>query len=383
MFIPVRNVRIITALAAFLAVMLFFISCSTLAPLKPFGPCVPDFPDGDGWYGGDGAYSILLDQRRTLWLFGDTFASDEKEKKDRIGMDVILGTTLAVSTCSLCGKFSIRYFLKQKNGRFVSSFGEKEWLWPQAPFIADGVLYIPLLVIESIPGAEAPFNFRVAGHTMAQIRDFRAEDPRNWTVEYADWTGALPSGIEALATTSVVYRNHVYFYPLMRSANITGNILARIAVCHLESPRGHLEYLTKNSGWQKELKAGEVKIIFPATVSELSVRYSEHDRRWIAVYSSPEDKGFRLLYTTAGALEGPWAPPEILVDAIDDVNPASPRYDRHTFCYAGKEHPQFAFDARLVVTYVCNSSEDLKNENSFLRRNLFLYRPQVKIIRPR
>jgi len=298
-------------------------------------------------------------------------------------MDVVLGTTLAVSTCSLCGHFSIRYYLKQKNGRFVSSFGENEWLWPQAPFIAAGILHIPLLVIEGIQGAEAPFNFRVAGHQMVQIRDFRATDPRDWPVEYVNWTEALPSGIEALATTSVVYQNYVYFYPLMRSANITGNILARIAVGHLDNPRRHLEYLTKSNEWQKELKTNEVKIIFPDAVSELSVRYSEPDRRWTAVYSSPQHKGGRLLYATAPAPEGPWATPQTLVETVDEVNPASPLFDRHTFCYAGKEHPQFAFDAHLVVTYVCNSSEDLKNEKSFLRRNLFLYRPQVKVIRPR
>ncbi|MGD0169737.1 MAG: hypothetical protein ABSE54_08445, partial [Smithella sp.] len=64
----------------------------------PHGQCLPVFPDKDGWYGGDGAYSIKLDQERTLWLFGDTFVSREKGRKDRIDMDFIAGTTLAIST---------------------------------------------------------------------------------------------------------------------------------------------------------------------------------------------------------------------------------------------------------------------------------------------
>jgi len=64
------------------------------------GRCLPFFPDQDGWYGGDAAYSIALDDQRTLWLFGDTFAACEAWRQDRVGMDVVLGTTVGISTCS-------------------------------------------------------------------------------------------------------------------------------------------------------------------------------------------------------------------------------------------------------------------------------------------
>jgi len=60
---------------------------------------------------------------------------------------------------------------------------------------------------------------------------------------------------------------------------------------------------------------------------------------------------------------------------IPEINPQSPLYDRNTFCYAGKEHIEFSGDGNLVVTYVCNSVEDFEEETSFIRRNLFLYRP--------
>ena len=361
------------------------VSCSMFIPLKHPAQCLPDFPYKDGWYGGDGAYSIALDERRTLWIFGDTFVSEDKGRKDRIGMDVILGTTLAVSTCSTNQKFSIQYFLKKKNGKFVSSFDETEWLWPQDPFIAKGILYIPLLVIQGIPDTEPPYNFRVAGHKIARIKDFRADDPHSWPVDYLDWTHALASGIEALATTSVVYENYVYFYPLYRYAkdnvSISGNILARISTDHLDNPANYWEYWTRDGAWQKKLKPNEVKIIFPAGVSELSVRYHMQDQQWMAVYLSPENKGNKLLYSTATSPEGPWSPPATLIETIAEVNTQSPLYDQHTFCYAGKEHRQFAQNRNLVVTYVCNSSEDISNPNSFLRKNLFLYRPVVKSIR--
>jgi len=92
--------------------------------------CLPEFPDRDGWYGGDGAYSIQLDDWRVLWLFGDTFVSEEEGRRDRTGMAVVLGTTVAVSTCA-ADDFRIRYRLKRKDGKFVSSFGRGNGCGPR------------------------------------------------------------------------------------------------------------------------------------------------------------------------------------------------------------------------------------------------------------
>lgn len=381
-----KNIRSIFTV---LFLSLLLASCFALQPAQypertPEVRCLPSFPDRDGWYGGDGAYSIALNEWRTLWIFGDTFVSDEEGRKDRIGMDVVMGTTLAVSTCAANTGFNIRYYLQKKKGQFVSSFGESEWLWPQDPFIAKGVLYLPLLVIQALPDAPPPFNFTIAGHKIARIKDFQADDPRLWPVDYLDWTGALAKGVQALATTSVVHQDHVYFYPLYRyrqdNINISGNILARIAIDHLDNPVNHFEYWTAD-GWQKKLQPEKVKIIFAAGASELSVRYHAQGKEWMAVYLSPENRGNQLLYSTAHSPAGPWSPPATFNETIAEIDPQSPLYDQNTFCYAGKEHHQFASGKNLVITYVCNSLEDSGRKESFIRKNLFLYRPTVKVIR--
>ena len=217
----------------FLTLLLFILplfSCSALSHEKytadvPKCHCLPVFPDKDGWYGGDSAYSIQLDEQRTLWLFGDTFVADEAGRKDRIDMDVILGTTLAISTCSDDGEFAIQYYLKKENKKVVSSFGED-------------------------------------------------------------------------------------------------------------------------------------------------------DKKWIAVYLSIENKGDQLFYQYADQPEGPWSKPKSLDVDIPEVDPQSPLYDKNTFCYAGKEHIEFAGNGNRIVTYVCNSAED-DDEASFIRSHLFLYRPVV------
>ena len=344
--------------------------------------CLPSFPDKDGWYGGDGAYSIRLDEKRVLWLFGDTFVSREEGRQDRMDMKVVLGTTLAVSTCTADNEFKIQYHLKKKNGEFLSSFGEKDWLWPQDPFIVDHMLYVPLISVKANPEIKGPFKFEIVGHKIARIKNFEGADPNQWIIDYMDLTPGIPKGIRAFATTSAVCRDYVYFYPLYSATrdgwSVFGNILARIPTNKLDNPAQAIEYLTKDGQWEKELDPAKVKIVLGAAVSELSVRYHPDDRQWIAVYMSIRNNGDQMLYQAADAPEGPWTEPKVLLGSISEVDPKSLRYDKDNFCYAGKEHLEFAQGRNLVVTYVCNSYEDFERNTSFIRKNLFLYRPIVK-----
>ncbi|MFA5322573.1 MAG: DUF4185 domain-containing protein [Smithella sp.] len=364
-------------------------SCSFLIPEKHTatvfpGQCLPVFPDKGGWYGGDGAYAIKLDQERTLWLFGDTFVAREEGRKDRVDMDIILGTTEAISTCSVNNEFKIKYYLKRKNEKFVSSFGENEWLWPQDPFIVHGVLYIPLIAVTPTNKKGEVFNFKITGHKFARIKDFSSDDPRKWSYDYVDLTQEVPPEIAAFATTSVVHENYIYFYPFYSyskdGVNVLGNILARISVSKIDNPAGAVEFFTKDGMWENKLNPARVKVVLGACVSELSVRYHAIDKQWIAVYLSTRNKGDKLLYQTADKPEGPWSDPKPLGAAVPEVDPNSPLYDKNNFCYAGKEHIEFSRDKNLVVTYVCNSAEDMQNPRSFIRRNLFLYRPVVRSI---
>ena len=375
--------------AAWIALLLSCIllsSCSALQerayyPRSASVVCLPSFPDKDGWYGGDGAYSIRLDERRVLWLFGDTFVSEQVGRQDRVGMKVVLGTTLAISTCTADGQFQIRYFLKKNNGEFISSFGEKEWLWPQDPFMVDHTLYVPLVSVKADPQTKGPFKFRIVGHKIARIRTFAGSDPNRWITDYMDLTHGIPEGIKAFATTSVVYKDHVYFYPLYSATkngvSILGNILVRIPTDRLDDPARAIEYWTKDGLWEKELDHRKVKVVLDAAVSEMSVRYHPDDGKWIAIYMSLQNKGDRMLYQTADVPEGPWTEPKALIGSIPEVDRSSPRYDKNNFCYAGKEHLEFARGRNLVVTYVCNSYDDFENSTSFIRKNLYLYRPIV------
>ncbi|MDD5475170.1 MAG: DUF4185 domain-containing protein, partial [Syntrophales bacterium] len=376
-----RNTRFLAACLAFL-----FLSCSTL-PDQSQDPdygstlCLPAFPDKDGWYGGDGAWSVDLGDGRVLWLFGDSFVSNREGRLNRVGMRVILGTTLALSTCTAEGEFRIRYRLKKKEGEFVSFFGEGEWLWPQDPYMAGGNLYVPLVSIEGDPDLPGPFGFRILGHRVARIKYFDGKDPFEWSVDYIDLSPGIPAGVHAFATTSVVHEEYVYFFPLYGATvddfTVFGNLLARISLDSIDDPGRSVEYLTRDGRWQKNPGHSEMQVVLDAAVPEMSVRYHPHRGQWVAVYLSTESRGDRMLLRTADRLEGPWGEPEVIIAQIPEVDPESPLYDKENFCYAGKEHRQFSRGKTLVVTYVCNSHGDPEDNSGFLRNNLFLYRPVV------
>lgn len=369
--------------SSWLALLLLSIFFFSLSP-SISADCIPSFSYKDGWYGGDGAYSIKLDEKRTLWIFGDTFVSGEQGRQDRIGMDVVLGTTLGISTCSENDEFEIQYYVKKTNEKFISSFSENGWLWPQDPFIANSTLYVPLLVVEAKPDMEGPFKFKIAGHKIAKITNFEMTEPDRWIMDYIDLSPGIPEGIIAFATASVVYQNYVYFYPFYASTKniplIYGNILARITIKELNDPVNAIEYFTKDRTWEKGLNPAKVKVVIDAGVSELSVRYHADDKKWIAVYMSTRNNGDQLLYQIADEPEGPWSEPKVLLRNIPEVDPESTLYDKNNFCYAGKEHIEFTRGKNLVVTYVCNSFEDFQKDSSIIRKNLFLYRPVVRIL---
>jgi hypothetical protein len=60
---------------------------------------------------------------------------------------------------------------------------------------------------------------------------------------------------------------------------------------------------------------------------------------------------------------------------IPIMQKSDPNYDKETFCYAGKEHPEFEKPGELLFTYVCNSMKPKKLETL---TNVYI--PQVVVM---
>src|SRR5262245_36800631 len=157
------------------------------SPQSPFEPAVPDevmnalFQQSEGWIGADGAYSVPLALRRTLWLFGDTWVGKIKDGS-RAG-SAMVNSSVAIQEGT--GKDAQIKFLIRRNGNdkpaalLVPDDG-KGWFWLQSGVRVGDPLYLFLAQIEKTetPGV---FGFRQIGQWLGVVAN-PDDDPLSWRI---------------------------------------------------------------------------------------------------------------------------------------------------------------------------------------------------------
>jgi hypothetical protein len=129
----------------------------------------------------------------------------------------------------------------------------------------------------------------------------------------------------------------------------------------LDAPGKNLEYLGEDDHWHRGLSPAKAKTIMQHGASEMSVRYHPELKKWIAVMVDPAMFSDKVILRTAPEMTGPWSEGDVIY-RIPEMQKESAEYDRDTFCYAGKEHPEFEKAGELVFTYVCNTMKPKKLE---------------------
>lgn len=372
--------------------------------------CRPEFPDHDGWYGADAAYSVPLSidgGRVSLWLFGDSFV---QRPYTPIGRSYpFVHNTVGISHCEAGGAWKLETFWHRDEGGTPRAFFEPDpdadWVrqavaraagktdvlpyyWLFDGFIAHDVLFIGLLRVDhSEP--RGPFNlpFRLAGMDLARIENYR-DAPPNWRIRIStlsDDRDAFPG------SAFVVTKSHLHAFAFLdRGDGRTPRMLSRLDLEALKDWQPDLsqalEYLASDSKWRHGFEPDKAKIVMQDDASEMSVHFEPRSKRWIAIYSSPSQTGgarttMTIRYRTAAALAGPWSKPEKLVSIPETASGHPLDVDGNLVCYAAKAHPQFSSSRELLVTYVCNLfAEDATQVPMILERlreRVDLYRPQA------
>ncbi len=103
----------------------------------------------------------------------------------------------------------------------------------------------------------------------------------------------------------------------------------------------------------------------------MTVRYHPELKKWIAVLSYPKLFSDKIVVRSASQLAGPWSKGKVIY-RIAQMQKGKAGYDKDTFCYAAKEHPEFRRPGSLLLTYVCNTMNVRK-----LTSELDIYFPQV------
>jgi len=338
-------------IVAFSLLFLLFISAG-LHSLHAADPCVPPekFPYKQGWLGGDGAYSIPLSDGRTLWLFGDTFISDDPKQREGRIVSAFIRSTIGISTCE--PGFDMAYYWRQMYSPHPKPFfhltdDKEKWYWPTDGFEYNGRVYVALTEHILDPDGPPGLNFTVSGVVLAIIQN-TAEDPGEWTIEYKRLSN---NRYASPGTTIARDGEYLYFFAVLHNGT-HDMMITRIPVSSIEDPQGSVEYLKKEGKWgkgfnQKDFDINTAKILFRKGSTEMTVRHHALINKWVALYS----KNFSEVYVrTADQVWGPWSE-EQRIFKMPEVETIE-----NSLCYAGKEHIQYAgeYQEDQVFTYACN-----------------------------
>ncbi len=341
--------------------LLFLLACLCFSgpsarAASPHNACAPkfDLEHGKpvGWLGADAAYSIPLADGRDVWIFGDTLYGEQRVVHGNNPQ--MVRNSVGVSTCDAAGNWKLAYVIRKDAQDHPHDFFHARlpdtWYWAMDGFVAGRDLWVTLLCVRNAPGAQSQaMGFATCGADLARI-SAPGPDPQRWKIDYFP---LVPDGAHAYpSATAVVYGDDAYLFALEESG--TRPLLAtRIPLQGLGNPARNLEYLAADGRWLSGFSPHNAEQVMKRGSSELSIRYHPELHRWVAVMFAPEFLSSNILLRTAPSLTGPWTEGQTIYKA-PEMQPDHPGYDKDTFCYAAKEHPEFE-RGDLVFTYVCNT----------------------------
>jgi hypothetical protein len=378
--------------------------------------CLPEFPDQDGWYGGDAAYSIPLPTAdastgvaTSLWLFGDSFV----ERPDSLpGRHYpFVHNSIALAHCAADGQLGIEYFWGGgTNGKpvaffepdpeatwvrdFVAGGGRDAYYWLFDGFIAQDALFVGLLRVgDGAPRGPFRLPFELLGMDLARIENFH-DPPEDWEIRISSLS---ESRVAFPGSAFVVREDFVYAFAFFDHGDgHAPRILGRLDVDALTDWKpdlaGDLETLSVHGEWVPGFVPEEGLILMDDDASEMSVHFDVVTDSWIAVYNVPgppsnDARRAQVWLRRAPHLAGPWSARVPLLEIESTAIGASSNdgtdrnEDANVFCYAAKAHPQYSRPHQLLVTYVCNLfSRSSEEEVEILERlsvSPNLYRPKA------
>ena len=292
--------------------------------------------------GQDAAYSIYLGGNDSLWCFGDTIIADLKDGKEILR--AIPSSTSAFHRSkdiySIKGKLE---YVKDKDGfAYTIPLGDMlpYWYvrkyWPQHGVKIGAKVYLYYSIIQAF--GKGGFDFAQVGQGLAVSNDggktFRqVKPPCGW----AFWNDVQP------AFGGAVHKaGDGWLYVYGRGLSGPGEYslyLAKVQEEDIERPDKYLYFKGGNSGgpqWTKSLP--EAKPLLAQGESELSVSQNEFLGGMLMLYS----RSGRVELRTARQPWGPWG------EAVKVMDCKTAPGD---FCYAAKEHYQYAVEGGRKVFF--------------------------------
>jgi hypothetical protein len=306
-----------------------------------------------GWIGGDGAFSIALNDTTRLWLFGDTWVGQVKDNKRSDA--TIIRNSIATQGCD----GQIHYYLRKGGQPFFINARKGEWCWPADGICINNTLYVFLSrVMMKDSTVTTGFGMANVGEDLAIIH-LNSIDPADWEINYQP----LPANTPRLASAVARDRYFVYLFGDDQSGRHT-TFLARMPIDNITDFTKLQYYHPKTSEWKPEFN--KATLLFGAA-PEFSVRFDAGSQNWIAVYSkNGMSKDIMMRY--AKNITGPWSNERVIAQC------AEMQWSKNYYGYEAKQTAPLKGDKtdNLTITYLINSF-------SFwdVAKDIRIYEPQV------
>jgi len=324
----------------------------TVVSAKPLPELDAKFRRTDGWVGGDGAFTVATSDKRTLWLFSDTWVGSVRDGKRKnvtmvnntIGVQDGNGPDAKIS-------FAIAKSKDDKPGTLFVPPDGKGWFWLFAGHHADGKLHVFLPRQEKTkdPGS---FGFRTVDMWLGTVSNPN-DEPTAWKITYsmvpfADFAGerkrSFGSSVRAAG-------DHAYIYGYEEKP---GKPFASRKLLVARTPADKLadfdswRFLGVN-GYTTNVK--DAISLADNLGTEFSVSYVPGLKKYVLV-STENGLSDRIVGRFAESPVGPWSESVLLYKCPEM------KQQKGVFTYAAKAHPHLAADANeLVISYVVNAFE--------------------------
>jgi Domain of unknown function (DUF4185) len=318
-------------------------------PLVKSAAPAPDldalFNRAHGWIGGDGACSIALSPKRTLWLFSDTWVGKIRNGQ-RIDATIVNNTIGVQEGPGGRLTYSIARSPDGKPAALIVPADGRGWFWLQAGVANGRRLSLFLNQVEKTH-EKSVFGFRSVGLWLGSVANADAP-PETWHVEQVRMPNTVFSEARLLTWGAAVLQVgddlYVYGTDERRGQSLLDRqmVVARVPIASIGDP-GAWRYFHEGV-WQSDFR--KLGPLASGVASDYSV--TRFGNGYLAVYT---DQGLspRIMGRMADHPWGPWSKAAVLYHC-----PEMGR-DNKLFCYGAKAHPVLSSGHEVVASYVVNS----------------------------
>ena len=325
------------------------------------------FSSRDGWTGGDGAYSVALNEHRIAWFFGDTWIG--QIRNNRHVNATLVNNSVAIQNGRSPAEAEIDFYFGRAAddgpAALIRPADGRGWFWIFDGLMIGKRLYVFLIQVERTAG-DAVFDFKVIGVWLGQV-DNPQDPPRQWRIQQFKIPWAEFSAFRGTLWGSALIEvnNFLYVYGTVEDRQDAvpqkHMILARVPISMLADFSQWRFYA--DGSWVSDFRGASR--LCENMPHEYSVNYLPALKQFAVVYSR-DGLSKNILARLSPEPQGPWSNPIQLYQCPEAD------WDDSIFCYAAKAHTTLSeVPNKLVITYVANSVDFNKTVN-----DARLYRPR-------